>query len=107
MMFLEEKCKNICHTDTTSSGNFRTNVVTKQPGFYNSFFSNNEGFYYSNTTYDASPLNRVMKETAPGNSWTGSNIGVRKDYTFNTSLDSIQNWTIGNNLIDTPIVNGV
>ncbi|HLY68678.1 MAG TPA: DUF6443 domain-containing protein, partial [Puia sp.] len=99
--------KYLPYTDTTSSGNFRTNVATKQPGFYNNFFSNNEGFYYSNTTYDASPLNRVMKETAPGNSWTGSNIGVRKDYTFNTSLDSIQNWTIGNNLTDTPIVNGV
>jgi hypothetical protein len=95
------------YTDTTNSGNFRTNAPTKQTGFYNSFFSNTEGYYYNNTQFDGSPLNRVMKQTAPGNSWTGSNIGPREDYTFNTTLDSVQIWTIGNNLTDTPRVSGI
>jgi RHS repeat-associated protein len=94
------------YTDTLASGTFRTNAPTKQTGFYNSFFSNTEGFYYSNTIYDGSPLNRVVKQTEPGNSWTGTNIGPRTDYTFNTALDSVQIWMIGNNLTDTPHVTG-
>jgi hypothetical protein len=99
--------KYLPYYDSTGTGTFRTNATTAQPTFYNNFFSNLEGFYYSNTIYDGSALNRVVKQTEPGNSWTGNDIGPRMDYTFNTSLDSVQIWKIGNNLTDTPTVSGV
>jgi RHS repeat-associated protein len=99
--------KYLSYYDSSGTGSFRTNATTKQPAFYNNFFNNLEGFYYSNTIYDGSALNRVVKETQPGNSWTGNNIGPRMDYTFNTSMDSVQIWKIGNNLTDTPTVSGV
>ncbi len=92
--------------DSSNTGNFRTNPTTAQPAFYNSFFNNQEGFYYSNNIYDGSPENRVLKTTVPGNSWTGNNIGVRKDYTFNTTQDSVYIWKIGTNLTDTPRIAG-
>ena len=94
------------YSDSSNSGNLRTEAGTKLPAFYNTLYNNLEGFYYNNSVYDASPLNRVMKITAPGNSWTGNNIGVRKDYTFNTSLDSVKIWSIGNYQGDTPVVSG-
>jgi RHS repeat-associated protein len=99
--------KYLPYTDSANTGNFRTDATTRQAGIYNTIYSSQEGFYYSNTIYEASPVNRVWKETAPGNNWTGNNIGVRKDYTFNTTLDSVEIWNIGMNLTDTPTVSGV
>lgn len=99
--------KYLPYSDSVASGNFRTDAATKQTTFYNTMFNNLEGFYYSNTQYDASPLNRQWKETAAGNSWTGNNVGARMDYTFNGSLDSVQIWAIGTNITDTPTVTGM
>ena len=59
------------YTDNLSTGNFRTDPDTKQPDFYDNYFNNTEGYYYSNNTIESSPLNRVLKTTAPGKSWTG------------------------------------
>ena len=99
--------KYLPYYDSTGIGTFRTNPASAQPTFYNNFFSNTEGFYYSNTIFDGSALNRIVKITEPGNSWTGTNIGPRMDYTFNASLDSVQIWKIGNNITDTPTISGV
>ena len=95
------------YSDSDTSGNFRTNPASAQTSFYNTFYSNQEGFYYTNSIYDGSPMNRVMKTTMPGNTWTGNNIGVRKDYTFNNSLDTVFIWKIGNNPTDTPTISGI
>ena len=61
----------LAYTDNGTSGNFRTDATTKQPAFYNTYFNNTEAYYYTNTLYDASPSNKVLKTTAPGKSWTG------------------------------------
>jgi RHS repeat-associated protein len=94
------------YTDSLATGDFRPNASAKQAGIYNSIFNGAEGYYYSNTIYEAAPTDRVLKETAPGNTWTGNNIGVRRDYTFNTALDSVKIWLVGNNTTDTPTVTG-
>ncbi len=98
--------KYLPYTDNTTTGDFKTDPATKQPSFYNSLFNNNEGFYYSNTVYEKSPLNRPVKQTAPGNSWTGSGIGTRTDYTFNSALDSVVNWTIDTSSSAVPAYSG-
>lgn len=90
------------YTDNVSSGLLRTNAATQQPAFYNNLFSDQEGYYYSNTVYEKSPLNRVLKKTSPGNAWTGNNVGTRYDYNFNTVYDSVVIWTIGNSLSSSP-----
>lgn len=54
-----------------------------------------EGFYlpaqgqepYSKTEFDNSPLNRPVKQLAPGKSWVGSGRGVQTAYRTNNSPD--------------------
>jgi len=98
--------KYLPYTDSLHSGDFRTNATARQGGIYNSTYNNQEGYYYVNTVYEAAPTNRVLKETAPGNTWTGAAIGVRRDYVFNTALDSVQIWTVGTHATDTPVSAG-
>lgn len=94
------------YTDSTTTGDIKTNAPTKQQAFYNTLYNNKEGFYYSNTTFEKSPFNRPVKQTAPGNSWTGSGIGTRTDYTFNTNADSVVLWTIGTGTTSYPTASG-
>jgi RHS repeat-associated protein len=98
--------KYLPYTDNSATGDFKIDPATKQPAFYNALYSNQEGFYYNNSIYEGSPLNRLLKQTSPGKSWTGSNVGVRSDYTFNTSLDTVKIWTVGTALSDNPAVSG-
>jgi len=86
--------KYLPYTDNLGTGNFRTDPSTQQPNFYNSFFNNTEGFYYSNSIIENSPLNRVLKETSPGKSWTGSNRGVQIKQRANRLEEDVRAWTI-------------
>jgi RHS repeat-associated protein len=90
------------YSDGTTTGDFKTSPGSSLSTFYNSQFNNLEGFYYANSVYEKSPFNRGIKKTAPGNSFTGSNIGIRTDYGFNTTADSVKIWTIGTNSTDNP-----
>jgi len=90
------------YTDNLNSGNFRTDAATKQPAFYNTYLSNTESYYYSNTVYEASPLNKVIKTTAPGKSWTGKNIGVSILDRTNDLYDSVRIWNIDFTSASTP-----
>jgi len=94
------------YTDATNTGDFKSNPSSQQPAFYNSLFNNQEGFYYANSIYEKSPTNRIIKKTAPGNSFTGNNVGVRTDYSFNAVTDSVKIWTIGTLATDQPTVTG-
>ncbi len=95
------------YVDTTTTGNLKTNSAFMQQAFYAGLNGGTaEDFFYSNTFYEASPDSRPLKTTQPGRSWTGSNRGVRMDYTFNTELDSVKVWTIGTATTSTPNVIG-
>jgi RHS repeat-associated protein len=91
------------YSDNGTTGSFRTDIATTQPAFYNTQFSNTEGYYYSNTKYEASPLNRTLKTTAAGKSWTGHDIGVSQLSRTNEVYDSVKIWTIGYNEDDLPV----
>ena len=99
--------KYLPYTDNLSTGNFRTNPDTKQPAFYNAYYNNEEGFYYSNTIIEASPLNKLLQETAPGNSWTGSNKGVRVEQRTNRIEENVQIWSVSTGTGAVPQVAGV
>jgi RHS repeat-associated protein len=93
------------YTDNTGTGKFRTDAVTQQPVFYNGYFANTESYYYNNTVYEASPLNRVLQSTSPGNSWTGNNRGTTQQYLVNTAVDDVQIWTVTSGETDWPVTN--
>ena len=94
------------YTDNLSSGNFRTDAATKQPVFYNTQYGNNESYYYSNTIYESSPLNRALESTAPGKSWTGQGLGICQSDRTNTPYDSVVIWDIDLNSGMLPLQTG-
>ncbi|MEJ0105441.1 MAG: DUF6443 domain-containing protein [Bacteroidota bacterium] len=82
------------YTDNLATGNFRTNATTQQPVFYNTYFNNTESFYYSNTVYESSPLGKVLKQTAPGKSWSGNDKGPRSFSRTNRLAEDVKIFTI-------------
>jgi RHS repeat-associated protein len=89
--------------NSLNNGLFRDNPFQQQAAFYdngnplNPIKGQGETFVYGQTVFEASPLNRVTKTLAPGDSWVGSNRGVGKDYTFNDAVGepNVRMWNIG------------
>jgi len=88
-------------TDANSSdGGFKVDPFNAQKGFYENVYPAEQPAYageqvfYSQTQYEASPLNRPLKSMAPGNSWAGSNKGVSQQYLVNIATDSVVIWNI-------------
>lgn len=106
----------VASTKNASDGGIKQDPFTDQQNFYQNSYPieqpayTGEQVYYSQTNFEASPLNRILKTMAPGNSWTGSGNGVSQQYLVNTDLDNVRIWTIatdpltyGNNDISTNI----
>lgn len=99
--------KYLPYTDGSATGGFRTNASTQQSSFYNTYFSNTESFYYSNTAYEKSPLNKPLKETSPGKSWTGSDKGIRILTRTNRLEEDVKIWTVAMSIGAVPQMTGV
>jgi len=82
------------YVSTGNNGQFNTSPFQADSTFYKGAFPN-EQINYSMATYDGSPMNRVVKATAPGNSWTGAGVGVSYSMRANTTADSVRLWMIG------------
>jgi RHS repeat-associated protein len=87
----------VAQTGNADDGKFKGNMYRDDSAFYKSIYPN-ENINYAQQLYDGSPLNRVLKSMAVGNSFTGSNIGKTISTRANTLADSVVLWTI-------PIVN--
>ena len=67
-------------TDVTKDdGSFKFNPFAQQAAFYgstdpakNPIANQTETYFYAQTNFEASPLNRVQESFAPGNSWVGT-----------------------------------
>ena len=80
---------------TDNQGGFKYNPFDQQVGFYNTQLAGqSEQYFYQQHSYEPSPLNRVIKSTAPGSSWTGSNRGVNTVYGLNDANDDVKSWTV-------------
>lgn len=98
-------------TTSASDGLFKTNAFAEQDYFYKNVYkdANNqlmlpgEAAFYSRTVYEPSPLNRVSKQFAPGNTWAGSynpsspggEKAIQQLYRINTTEDAVQIWDVG------------
>jgi RHS repeat-associated protein len=81
------------YTSTSNTGEFQTNPLSAQNSFNNTMFPN-EQFFYSQNTFEGSPLIRKLNEAPAGLNWAGSNRGIVTQYQLNTSDDQVRNWTI-------------
>ena len=81
------------YTATTNDGNYKPTALENQFTFNSAQFPG-ENYYYSQTNFEASPLNRVLNSYAPGMSWVGNGLGISAQYLTNTVNDSVQIWSI-------------
>ncbi|OMP76915.1 hypothetical protein BW716_22290 [[Flexibacter] sp. ATCC 35208] len=85
---------------SASDGSFKIDPFNSQKTFYQDVTINpgaaGETVYYGQTLFEASPLNRVLKTYAPGNSWAkeGGNKPVENQYLINNGSDSVVIWSM-------------
>jgi RHS repeat-associated protein len=91
--FGREAIKYLPYVSTGIDGNYKPNAVPEQNAFNAAQFTS-EQFYYGQTEFEASPLNRVLTGFAQGNSWVGASRGVANNYLVNTAADNVQIWSI-------------
>jgi RHS repeat-associated protein len=95
----------VASAGNTNDGNFKQDPFTDQANFYKNVYPSQqpaytgEQVYYSQTNFEASPLNRPLQALSAGNSWAGSGVGVSQEYLVNTSADSVQIWDISNDTL--------
>ncbi len=81
------------YVSVSSDGNYRTNALPEQNAF-NAIQFSGEQYYYGQTDYESSPLNRVLAAYAPGGSWVGQGRGIASQFLTNGAADSVQIWKI-------------
>jgi len=84
----------MAYRSTASSGHLELSPSASQGIFLASHYPD-EDVFYGRTEYEDSPLNRVTKQMAPGNSWTGSDNGVANSWRSNNNTDAVRSWTVG------------
>ncbi len=97
---------------STSDGLFKINPFQQQVAFYNTQLAGQSvetnvgagslNWAYGQTTFESSPLNRVVEAFAPGSSWVGtvgetnetSRRSIKTKHVFNTAADDVKVWTV-------------
>ncbi|TAM94746.1 MAG: hypothetical protein EPN39_16760 [Chitinophagaceae bacterium] len=75
------------YTTDTLSGKYKPTPLSEQPEYYGSVY--NETSAFTRTTFDNSPLNRVVNVKEPGASWAAA-AGDGAGYDMNSAADSVQ-----------------
>lgn len=88
----------------TTNGNFQVSPFADQATASQALYPG-ESVYYSQTDYEASPLSRVLKTMAPGNSWAGSGNGIATAYQLNEA-NEVRIWNIDNVIGSVPVSSG-
>jgi RHS repeat-associated protein len=96
--FGREVYKYLPYVSSENNGLFKIDPFNAQKAFMQGQYSD-EQVYYSQTNYEASPLNRVVKTMAAGNSWAGSSRGVGMEYLVNEADDAVRIWNISSDLL--------
>jgi RHS repeat-associated protein len=80
---------------SVNDGLFKLNPFQQQAAFMQAQYgSQNETWFYGQTLFEPSPLNRVEKTMVAGNSWVGGNRGLTARYWINTVTDDVKKWTV-------------
>jgi RHS repeat-associated protein len=76
------------YANQSASLNFNVSANSDVLGFYNTNGYENTSNPFSEKQFEASPLNRVLKQAAPGDAWSmGSGKEIKFDYQTNTADD--------------------
>lgn len=96
--FGREQFKYLPFASGSNNGLFKLDPFEEQRLFYSSAASpiagQGEKYFYSQTNFEASPLNRVEKALAPGDSWVGAGRGLEAKQWINTAADAVRIWNV-------------
>lgn len=79
--------------DVTNDGSLKLDAFQQQSAFSKNEYPG-QNYFYTQTTYEPSPLNRTTNNDPEGNQWVGSSRGTATQYQINTSVDNVQTWNI-------------
>jgi RHS repeat-associated protein len=105
-----EKHKFLPFASSGSDGSFKLDPFQQQAGFYSQQMQGQtqsgfqETFYYGQTNFEASPLNRPLATFAPGNKWVGDGRGVSTGIFLNNSTDDVKRWMVVDQPNDWPSI---
>ena len=99
--YLPFAANNTGGNSSITDGLFKLNPFQQDSAFNKNQFSG-ETWYYSQTNFEASPLNRVLESFAPGNNWVGTSSqgsesnrhSIKAKYWINTTTDSVRIWNV-------------
>ncbi|MFN3759538.1 MAG: DUF6443 domain-containing protein [Algoriphagus aquaeductus] len=78
------------NNDSGSKGKYRSNAASLNSSYYISAYNDTKG--YADKAYEASPLNRVVKQGVPGAAWNNRDIQINE--LTNTASDAVRIWTV-------------
>ena len=94
---------------TAASLLFKDSALSDLSTFYNTAIYGSTTNPYSEKIFEASPLNRVTKQAALGNSWaSGGGHEIKMDYQTNLAADAVKlfacvaNWDVAKGLYEIP-----
>nr|WP_315248061.1 DUF6443 domain-containing protein [uncultured Flavobacterium sp.] len=84
------------YAETSNKGFFRTeDIALETKNFYSTTKYENTANPYSQKEFEASSLNRVLKQAAPGTDWTlGGGHEVKFDYQTNVNNDQVRRFGV-------------
>lgn len=82
--------------NSINDGQFKLNPFYQQSQFAATQYPS-ETFFYGQTDFEASPLDGITKSMPVGNSWVGSNRGIKTMNWHNSAGDSVRIWSVTNN----------
>ncbi|WP_126248142.1 DUF6443 domain-containing protein [Chitinophaga rhizosphaerae] len=102
--YLPFSASNAGGNNSISDGGFKKNPFNQQTGYFNARLTGQAGetnvgassltWAYNQTSYDGSPMDRVVKSLPAGASWVGSGRGTSSAYWVNTLTDSVRIWQV-------------
>jgi len=101
-----ESVKYLPYVSPGSDGTFKMDPFNEQQNFSANQYPG-EQYYYGQTNFEASPLDRPVEELPPGNSWVGNAVGTTVQYMNNTSADSVVIWNMDYTSGDLPVSGGL
>lgn len=95
-----KKYKYLPFTSTAGDGEFKLDPFQQQKAFMESQFgAQGETYFYGQTIFEPSPLNRSLKAFGAGNSWmtsmgSSNERAIKQSYGFNNTANAVRLFTI-------------
>jgi RHS repeat-associated protein len=99
--YLPFVANNTGNNSSITDGLFKLNPFQQDSSFSKTQFQG-ENYYYSQTIFEQSELNRIANSYPQGDSWVGSSKGTGFQYLTNSVSDSVRIWSVSSTISAVP-----